>query len=162
MATLQQRLSTMEPRERTVLVTGVSLAVLILGYVFIWEPWQQSLDRLRTQVPAKQADLNWMQQQANAIRPALRNAKNKKPGSNIPLLSVVEKSAEQAKLRDVIRRMAPGQDNEVKVWITDAKFDKWLKWLERLHKQGVEVSAATVNRSKENRVTIRLTLARPG
>jgi general secretion pathway protein M len=160
MQALQQRLATMEPRERTVLLIGVVFTILVLGYVVIWEPWHQSLDRLRTQVPQKTVDLEWMQKQAKSIQPLLKRSKNKRPGDNIPLLSVVEKSAEQAKIRNVIRRMSPGADSEVKVWITDAEFDKWLQWLEQLRKQGVEVSAANINRSKEGRVGIRLTLVR--
>ncbi|MDH3282668.1 MAG: type II secretion system protein M, partial [Gammaproteobacteria bacterium] len=77
-----------------------------------------------------------------------------------PLLTVVESTAKEVNIHDSIRRISPGEKNEVKVWLTDADFDKWLQWLEVLRQRNVEVSSASVNRAAGSKVTIRVTVAR--
>ena len=158
---LQQRLQSLSARERSVLGFGIVGAILILVYSFFWQPWQDELNRLRTQVPLKQETLQWMQQQSKLVQPLLQNGANKAQSDAKPVLTVVEQMARAAKIKQYIRRMAPGENNQqVKIWLTDTDFDAWLLWLERLRKVGIEVNAATVSRTADNKVTIRVTLQR--
>ena len=160
MAILTDKLAQLSGRERLVLLGGGAAALLLLGYALVWQPWQDELNRLRLQVPAKEADLRWMKEQADRVRPLLRRNGTRR-ANETPLLTVVEQSARSADLREVIRRMGPGEtEHQVRVWLTEADFNRWLGWLEALRDQGVEVVAATVNRGRDNRVTIRATLQR--
>ena len=160
MNTLRQKWENLSVRERGVLGLGSAGVLLILAYTFLWAPWQESLSQLRVQVPVKQADLAWMQKQGAQIGPLLAS-RRKTPTDAEPLLTLVEQTAETAQVRDVIRRMSPGeQDKQVKVWLTEADFDNWLGWLEQLRKRGVEVVSATINRSSDDKVTIRVTFQR--
>ncbi len=162
MTPLRQKFMSFTVRERVFLAAGVVGVLLILSYALLWQPWQAALTRLRAQVPAKQETLAWMQAQAREIKPLLAAAGNGKPvNASVPLLTVIEQSAERVKLRDTIRRMTPDENDSVRVWFSDANFDAWLQWLEQLRRQGIEVVAATVNRTAGNKVTIRVTLQRP-
>ncbi len=154
------RLQSLSPRERAVFLFGVVAAVLIVLYSFVWQPWQEELDRLRTQVPIKRENLAWMQQQARTIGPLAKKAGEKKNADDKPLLTIVEQSAKSSKMDAYIRRMAPGEGEQVKIWLTEADFDRWVVWLEALRTSGIEVESATINRAKDNKVTIRMTLQR--
>jgi len=140
-------------------VGGIS-ALLIIVYAFVWQPWQENLNRLRARVPINTETLAWMRQQKASVGPLIKKANNKSKSGDIPLLTVVEQSAKQSKMDSVIRRMTQGEGDQVKLWLTDADFDLWIAWLEKLHKSGVEVASASINRSKNNKVTIRVTLQR--
>jgi type II secretory pathway component PulM len=159
---LKERFAGLERRERAVLAVGFLGALVIIAYATMWAPWQDSIARLRNQVPVKQQNLAWMQQQAERVKPLLSKGRQQAPSGDQPLLTIVEQSASKANIREQIRRMAPGEnDGQVKVWLTDADFDAWVIWLEILRKQGVEVIAATVNRQRDkNQVSIRVTLQR--
>jgi len=76
------------------------------------------------------------------------------------LLTIIEQTAAQSNLRNVIKRIQPDEDDSVKVWLTDAYFDPWVQWVETLKQQGIEVVAATVNRGKEETVSVRVTFQR--
>ena len=157
---LKQRLQSLTERERVVLGAGVIFTILIILYAFVWEPWQKELNHLRTQVPIKQETLVWMQKQADQVGPLLQKEAIAKQLDKQPLLTVIEGSAQRSGLSKYIRRMAPGENGQVQIWLTEVEFDKWITWLEQLRTLGIEVNTASVNRTKDNRVTIRVTLQR--
>ena len=160
MTYFRQIFGNLNARERQVLALGAVVLVLILVYTLVWVPWHDALRRLRIQVPAKQTTLSSMQEQAKQAKPLLK-LQNNKSNNDVPLLTVVENTAATAKMRDVIRRMSPGdQEGQVKVWLTEASFDSWLLWLEQLRKEAVEVVSSTISRSEGEKVNIRMTLQR--
>ena len=140
-------------------IGGIS-ALLIVVYSFVWQPWQEELNRLRVQVPLKKETLAWMRQQKSSVGPLIRKTKQKTKSSDTPLLTVVERSAKQSKMNVYIRRMSPGEEGQVKLWLTEANFEQWVNWLEKLRKAGVEVESASINKANNNTVTIRMTLKR--
>ena len=160
MVQLVQRFQGLTQRERAVLGIGGISALLIVVYSFVWQPWQEDLNRLRIQVPLKKETLAWMNQQKSLVNPLLKKANQKSKSSDKPLLTVVERSAKQSKMDAYIRRMSPGEEGQVKLWLTDANFEQWITWLEKLRKAGVEVESASINQAGNNRVTIRVTRKR--
>lgn len=160
MKTLKQGWEGISTRERMTLSVGVLGVLAILAYALVWQPWQDALQRLRAQVPAKQETLAWMQSEARTIEPLMARKQQQRGQDDAPLLTVVESTAKEVNIHDSIRRISPGEKNEVKVWLTDADFDKWLQWLEVLRQRNVEVSSASVNRAAGSKVTIRVTVAR--
>ncbi len=160
MTYLQQLFGNLNTRERQVLALGGVVLVVILVWALIWVPWHDELRRLRVQVPAKQATLLWMQEQAELATPLL-SLQNRGAQNDVPLLTIVESTATNVKMRNMIRRMSPGEEEgQVKVWLTDASFDDWLLWLEQLRKEAVEVVSTTISRNEGGKVTIRMTLQR--
>ncbi len=160
MKTLKETWAGISPRERLMLSVGLVAVFGILAYAQVWQPWQDALQRLRAQVPVKQETLNWMQREAQNVAPLMARKQQQPDQDGTPLLTVVESTAKQANIHGSIRRISPGEENEVKIWLTDATFENWLQWLEVLRQRNVEVASATVNRATNNKVTIRVTVVR--
>lgn len=160
MLELKQRVQSLNDRERAVLGWGIVGALLILAYTFVWQPWQDELNRLRVQIPLKQETLVWMRRQQSEIEPLLRRNQSKKQLSSEPLLTIIERSAQQSDISSKIRRMAPDEDGRVNIWLSGVDFDQWIVWLERLRQIGIEVNSASINRSTGSTVTVRVTLQR--
>ncbi len=77
------------------------------------------------------------------------------------MLTLVERSANQIEMRDVITRMSPGDESDqVRVWLDKVAFDRWLAWVDVLSDDGIDVAEANIDRSGENLVGIRATLQR--
>ncbi len=146
-------------RERLIVGFGGAAAIVIIGYVLVWEPWQRALQRLRVQVPTQIETLTWMQAEAARVAP-LRSRRGDGAPSGMPVLTVIERSAREAQLRDAIRRIQPGRDNEVQVWLSNVAFDTWLRWIDALSRQGIDVVAANVDRAPDDTVNVRVTFQR--
>jgi len=161
MNAIQKKWSELPRRDRSMLLGGGITVLLIIGYNFIWEPWHTGIDKLSAQVPAKRQTLQWINRQVE-IAKGLDRRTRANDSSSIPLLKIVEDSAKQARLRDMIRQMTPGEEaGEVKLWLSDVSFDDWLKWIDSIGKRHqVEVVDASVQPGKENKVNIRATLTR--
>ena len=144
---LKQRFQSLTERERFILGLGAISTTLIVLYAFIWQPWQDELNRLRAQVPIKQETLIWMRQQADQVGPILQKGAITKQFNDQPLLTVIEGSAQRSGIIKYIRRMAPSEQGQVQIWLTDVEFDNWITWLEQLRKLGIEVNTASVNRT---------------
>jgi len=149
------------PRERVMVVTGAAAVLAIVLYSLVWSPWQQQLQRLRDQVPGKRQTLAWMEQAAREVAPLIKKHTDAGGGQNLPILTVVEQTATAMELRDSIKQMRPGDNNEVQVNLQEAEFDTWLKWIDSLSKQGIEISAAAAGRGQDpGKANIRMTLGR--
>jgi len=156
MSAVKQFIENLSMRERIVLGLGVLATVALLVYALLLEPWYRELDRLRSSVPQKAADLAWMEKRVPiAIRLRARNTQ-KTTNSNTSLLSIVENSADKYKVP--IRQINPAANGEVRIWFRETEFDPWLRWLEAIKAQGIDVTAANVDRAASEKVNIRLTV----
>lgn len=161
MNAITEQLAGLSARERLIVILGGAAALLILLYTLVWQPWQAELERLRAQVPEKQQDLAWMQAQAARVESMTERPERETPDSDLPLLTLVERSANDVDMREVITRMTPGDEpNQVRVWIDDVAFDRWLLWVGELNRSGIAVAEANIDRAGENLVGIRTTLQR--
>lgn len=136
-------------------IFGIVMAV----YLYVWQPKMMQLDELRNQkVPQSEQTLAWVKQ-------ALESAKNQTSVEREkiiegPLLTVIEQTAEKARVRSAIRRMQPNQSNAVKIWMDEVNFDHWLDWIDMLRQQNVIVARTGIVNKSPGVVDIRLTLSR--
>jgi general secretion pathway protein M len=151
--------SNLSLRERLLMGAATVGAILMIAYLYVWEPKMLQLQNLRdVKVPQSEQTLAW-------VRQALEDAKNR-PASETetiiegPLLTVIEQTAEKAGVRSAIRRMQPNQSRAVKIWMEEVVFDNWLRWVELLRMQNVFVDRASIAKSSPGMVTVRVTLAR--
>ena len=146
-------------RERLLISLVGLCAVLILLYLYIWEPKMIQLQNLRdVKVPQSEQTLAWVKQ-------ALKHADGRAAagGKKIiegPLLTVIEQTAEETGVRATIRRMQPNQARSVKIWMEEVPFDNWLHWLELLRLQNVYVDRTSIVKTSPGLVRVRVTLAR--
>jgi len=152
-------LSSLSLRERVLIGLAVLTGLLMLAYLYIWEPKYDQLQSLRdVKVPQSEQTLAWVKQ-------ALERSKNEPAAQTQkiiegPLLTVIEQTAEKAGIRPAIRRMQPNQAREVKIWMEEVVFDHWLKWVELLRLQNVSVDRVSIAQFSPGLVNVRLTLAR--
>ena len=151
--------STLTFRERLLIILAGVIGLLMIGYLTIWEPKSVQLNQLRNnQIPESEQTLAWVKQ-------ALANAKKqpnvaKQKIIQGPLLTVIEQTAKTSQVNKTIRRMQPSQDQTVKIWMDEVKFDQWLTWINYLRKQNVYVERASIVNKSPGIVNVRLTLAR--
>ncbi len=152
-------ISSLSARERGLLSAMGLLAILLMFYMLLWEPTQLRLNDLRErQLPQSEQTLAWVKQ-------ALANAQN---NSSVevekiiegPLLTVIEQTAEKAKVRSAIQRMQPNQNQQVKIWMNEVEFDSWLRWVALLQQQNVEIDRASVATNTPGLVNVRMTVVR--
>jgi len=152
----------LDSRERALVMIGSVVLALMLVWLLVLDPLNTRLKQLRTQVPVKEQTAAWMDQQSRVIQPLIAKAQRERGDPSIPLLTVIEQTAADHNMRGAIKRIQPGDRNDVQVWISDTYFDPWIKWVEVLKKQGIEVSSTTVNRGRndDNTVSIKATFQR--
>lgn len=152
-------ITSLSSRERGLLSAAGLLAALLMFYMLVWEPTQLRLKDLRErQLPQSEQTLAWVKQ-------ALANAENGQTSKvekiiEGPLLTVIEQTGEKANVRSAIKRMQPNQNQEVKIWMNEVKFDHWLRWVALLHQQNVQIDRASVVASSPGLVDVRMTVAR--
>jgi len=149
-------------RERLMVLIGTAALILILIWALVLDPINSKLKTLRAQVPVKEQTVAWMRNESQSVAPLIAKAKRERGDTSIPLLTIIEQTAAQAQMRDSIKRIQPGDENDVQVWLSDAYFDPWIQWVEVLKTKGIEVSSLTVNRGRNdnNTVSIRATFER--
>ncbi len=146
-------------RERMLLSLAALVGLLLVFYTLIWEPTQSRLKDLREQqLPQSEQTLAW-------VRQALASAENN-PGREAekiiegPLLTVIEQTSEKAQVRAAIQRMQPNQNQQVKIWMNEVNFDRWLKWVALLNQQNVVIDRASVATKSPGVVDVRMTVVR--
>ena len=140
-----------QPRERWVLGGSAVVLILILAYVLVWEPWQQRVQRLHSEVTALQADLVWMQQAAAQLHHAQAAgsvATMRSGGNAMALATQAEQSARSAGLETYLRRIEPQTDGSLRLWLEQVGFSRLLPWLVELrYTHGIRLDEVQLERS---------------
>ncbi|MDN5871081.1 MAG: type II secretion system protein M [Nitrococcus sp.] len=152
------------PRERRAVALGGFVVFAMLFYVLLWLPPHRGVEELRQMVEAQQGDLEYLRRAAREVMALkARQERQARPASAeapVALYALVERSAREAGLADVIQRIDPAGDGEVRVGLEQAAFDPMIRWLAGLHRDyGVVVATASVRRGeKSGRVAVQLML----
>lgn len=150
------------PRERVLVAGGGALAIVLLCYGLLWAPLRNELTLLRTEVPKKYEELQWMRSQTARLK-VLRSATPAATQSG-SLLSFVEQSAQAYNISQFIRRNDLQGANDVQVAIDGAQFNSVVEWLANLQKQGgVRIETASLEpQPTSGIVNARFLLRAPG
>jgi len=157
--------ASLETRERAVLGWGALIVALILFYALLWQPWQKSLNFMESSVQSMRENSVWMQQRAQEMKLG-NSATSAQPrkGAEQSLLSVIEQTANQARVSGAIQQIVPNQENgEVRVVLEGVDFNQWVRWIDNLYKN-YSVNITQINAEKDdekpNLAEIRLTFIR--
>ncbi|MCA1805924.1 MAG: type II secretion system protein M [Xanthomonadaceae bacterium] len=155
----------LEPRERRLVLAGGLLLGLLLGYALVADPLLSAYGERASRVEQQRAELVWMQQTTARIQQlqAAGGAQGAGLGDR-SLLAVVDGSAREAGLGNVLRRVRPDGALAVRVWFEGVPFDALVEWLGRLDREfQVQVKLITLERQPEaGRVHAQLTLEAAG
>ncbi|MBV1911933.1 MAG: type II secretion system protein M [Kangiellaceae bacterium] len=140
----------LDERDQKVTV-GVAIIVgLALVYLIILSPINESVEKLETEVAAKQKTVDWMEKQV----PVIVASKGGRKGtvSNLQLAAVVNNTTSKYDLP--VSRRDSKSPNEMQVWFDNVPFDSFLRWVSEIkQKHGVTVVSLNVRSQDRNGVT---------
>jgi len=158
---IKSYLQQLSARERNlVILAGVAVFAMLLYFV-LWMPIQKGIENKHRLVALQEEQLKTMQKQAldfHATQGSSRNRQNVTDSSS--LLSVIDRTAKQRKLKSTLQKAQPEGDDGVRLWLVDITFDQMIEWLNQLDlKYGIYVSDISIERDeKYGRVDSRILL----
>ena len=123
---------------------GVFIVIFLL-YNLIWQPINTGIEQTSKKLASQQELLGWVQEKTSLIKQSAKRASSGQ--SNGSLSSIVNRTARQNKI--VITRIQP-QGEDIQVWIDQAVFSGFLKWLDQLAAaEGLKVKAIDLSNTDE-------------
>jgi len=156
---MKQWWAELNARERLILVSGASVLLFLLVFLFIWEPMVKEQSRLQDVVVKLRADKVWMQQAARQVKQLRGNgAVARQPVTS--LLGVINSTARPVLKGAELKRVEEDRNAGVRVWIESVAFDDLAIWLGDLKRRyGIDASSVSVERiARPGRVNVRLIL----
>ncbi len=154
--------STLQPRERRIVLIGATLLLVLGVYALIWAPLTERTATLRENVRAERETLDWMRQAASEVT-RLRGRAAPAGAAGGPLLTRVDTAARSHGLADALKRVQPEGSDNIRVWLEGASFDAVLRWLHEIAGGGVQISALVVDRAETpGSINARVTLSGSG
>lgn len=145
-------------RERLLMGLGIPLLLVVIFYLYMWQPLSKDLSQLRIKVPENNATLAWMNYQLKSFKNS--SSASRSSGQKQPLLTVIERIAINTKVKDAIQRVQPGNDGSVEIWFQDAVADQLFLWIDQLSGSQVAVVSATITRATPGLVSARVKVNR--
>lgn len=162
MNVVKNYLDSLNPRERSLVITALLAVALFIPYQFIWKPFTIRHEQLITRVEVQRNQLQTMQNQAQEIR-KLRgnNSISAKPGRQF-LTNLVNTAARQFGLGTNLDIKQDTQ-NKLRVKMSNAPFDSIMNWLDRLiFQNGIVINKLTIERQESvGRVNVNVQLEAP-
>ncbi len=140
MSGLKQYWQGLEARERRLLLIGGGLALAIVFYSLLWEPWHERIRSLRVEVPSKYQDLVWLTWQKDHLRGVLSKKQARALSKPASVLTFIEQSATRLGLRKSLS-ISPGRNGQTRIIIKQAPFDQALAFAQALSKAGFRLEA---------------------
>ena len=158
---LMQRWQSLASREKSMLVTGAVLLVLIILYLIV-EPALLRRERLAGDIPRLREDLAWMQSQLAELQ-QLRGVDGASAQARMPLsVAMVEELLHQVDIYDQVADLRPVQGQSVMIRFKQVGHDKLMEFLSALRDRAVaRVSLASIERVQDQpgRVEASVTLS---
>ncbi|MCG7897349.1 MAG: type II secretion system protein M [Candidatus Thiodiazotropha lotti] len=134
-------------QEHLAMIIGGTAVLLLLIYLIVWRPFQQSLEQKALLVKSQESTLQWMKDNADLVK----NIRNDQPGkgaaSNEALLTLVDRTAKRIQLRQQIKRIKPQGDDSVQLWVEEASFDTLIRWLgEMTQEYALNIESLNIDR----------------
>jgi len=142
--------STLDEKDQKITVVVAILVALMLVYLLILSPVNDSVSQLEAEVAAKQKTVDWMKQQVPVILASKRTGGG--VVSSLALSAVVNNTTTKYNLP--VSRRDSKSPNEMQVWFDNVPFDSFLQWVSEINrKHGVTVSSVNVRSQDRNGIT---------
>lgn len=147
---------------RILVAIAAAMVVLFVLIKLIYTPWKNHLNDLEFEVKQKSETVAIMESQlkkyAAIIKANQSPDKNQSSVKGGSFISQIERSAKEHKLYSSIERISPDKVGRVKIWMNQANFDAWLKWLEKIKYQGIDVYDVRITQlNPQDKVNLRAT-----
>lgn len=156
---MNQWFANLGSRERLLVILASTLLLLLVLYGVVWRPVDQRVERLQETVTEQRSLRHWMQKAAREVE-QLRGAAGGAAVRHGSLLSITDRTANQAGLGGAVKRVEPEGSGKVRIQLEGAGFDDIANWLEGLAREfDIRVESITVDGSQgPGLVDARLTL----
>ena len=133
---------TLAPREQRLVAIGAPVAVLLLGWAFVWHPLAAKRAELRETIDSQRRDLAYVrvaEAEVERLRATGTHSRGQREGRS--LLALADATARGLGLESALRRVEPVGANSVRVSFEFASFDTLVGWIESLSRNyGVEAT----------------------
>ena len=116
-----------QPRERWMLGGGAVVAALLIGYLLVWEPMQESRVRLHETTPKLRAQAAQFRADADEAEALRATTKSQAPGA--PLQTLIDESAKAAGIRASIKQVSALSNDRAQLSFGSVAFDQLTRWL---------------------------------
>lgn len=164
MQRLKDRFSSLQLRERIIVVGGAILVLVVAIYVLALAPLYSAVNAQAKRVAQKEGDLAWMRSVAGEVS-VLSAAAPARPGpGNESMVVLIDRAARECGLGSSLTGQTPNGERGIRVRLESAEFDKLMVCLGTLQQvHAVDVESATIDRTaKPGLVNANLVLTRVG
>lgn len=132
-------------RKEKAAVAATALALALLVVYLLLHPFFSSRARLQAEVNTRRLELAWMRGAAREIGELGYAGQGQ--AAAIPPLQLIDQLARENRLSDQLKRLEPGAEGEIKVWLNNAVYVDMVRWLRQLTATG-RLSIANLNVQK--------------
>lgn len=156
---MKQWWSGLNIREQRIVIAGSAVLLVLVVYLFAWEPLVKERTRLQGSIEKLRGDSSWMQEAAVKMK-SLRGSGAVARQPVTSLLGVINSTARPTLKGAELKRVEEDRSAGVRVWIETVAFDDLVIWLGDLKRRyGIDVSSVSVEKmGKPGRVNARLIL----
>ncbi|MBS3745142.1 MAG: type II secretion system protein M [Wenzhouxiangellaceae bacterium] len=143
----------LQPRERGLIGVAALVVAAVLAWTLVWEPLQEARESLADRIAAQRALLDWLDRVAPEVD-RLRERHGAQPSlEGGSTLSVIDQGARAAGLAGALKRIEPGNGDEVRVVFDQAPFPDLMRWLgTTVAERPLAVARITADRAGPGRV----------
>jgi general secretion pathway protein M len=135
----------MNKREKILSGGAAGLLLLFMLYLIVIHPLSLNLSRMQEALPLKKEELAWMKTAAKRAE-QLVQARSSVSSAASPL-KVIDLAADQYRLSAKLKRVDPGENEEIKVWFEDLVFVDLMKFVRDLQENhGIGIVSFTAER----------------
>ncbi|MCG8489027.1 MAG: type II secretion system protein M [Chromatiales bacterium] len=152
------------PQEHLAMIIGGTAVLLLLIYLIVWRPFQQSIEQKALLVKSQESTLQWMKDNADLVRNMRSSQPGKGAAGNEALLTLVDRTAKRIQLRQQIKRIKPQGDDSVQLWVEEASFDTLIRWLGQMTQEyALNIESLNIDRQDApGMINARVVLQRGG
>ncbi|MDA3868680.1 MAG: type II secretion system protein M [Gammaproteobacteria bacterium] len=141
--------SSLQGRDKNLLLITIVLLVSTLFYLMVWEPLHQGREQAQQKLKSQQEIYAWMKTASMEVS-SLKGAGTRSTSSTQPIALILENSAKISGLKQHINKIESSGRSGANAQIDSASFDQMLVWLNTLEQQhGVTVTTATIERNQQ-------------
>ncbi len=119
----------LQVRERRIIVLGVVMIGLVLGWTLVWEPLRDARRDLTDELAGQRALVDWLDRIAPQVQRLRGERAPERTLSGQSTLAVIDQGARAAGLAGALKRIEPGTGEEVRVVFEQASFPDLMRWL---------------------------------
>ena len=154
----KSRLDGLQTKDQQILRYSAVILGLLLLYLLIIDPVYSSRDDAEQKLHSTREAFSVVQQQAFDLKASLSSPGISESGS---LLTLVESSAQKEGLRNALKRLQPGGNNQIQVSLEGASYQQIMQWLSNLNQQGVRAQRLDIQMDRKSELlAVQLLLAR--